>query len=205
MDLFAHITRPTLIIDPQRVQTNVEYMAAKARRAGVSFRPHFKTHQSALVGEWFRQVGVTAITVSSVEMAEFFAGQGWENISIAFSLNLRELDGVARLAAKIHLEVLVESKESAAALAQIAPALTEVWIKIDTGNGRTGIDFRDIDLVRAVAQEITYHANTHLRGLLTHAGHTYKAVDPRQICKFTPNSGSVARMCRLPWRTSLAA
>ena len=188
MDLFAHITRPTLIIDPQRVQTNVEYMAAKARQAGVSFRPHFKTHQSALVGEWFRQVGVTAITVSSVEMAEFFAGQGWENISIAFSLNLRELDSVARLAAKIHLEVLVESKESAAALAQIAPAQMEVWIKIDTGNGRTGIDFRDIDLVRAVAQEITRHANTHLRGLLTHAGHTYKAVNPRQIIEIYTQS-----------------
>lgn len=188
MDLYKEITRPTLIVDSQRVKTNINAMSAKAREAGVRFRPHFKTHQSSLVGSWFRQAGVTAITVSSVEMAEFFASQGWENICIAFSLNLRELDQIASLASRIHLEVLVESRESAAALANIAPSQVDVWIKIDTGAGRTGIDFRDFDRVRDVAQEIVHHSNTHLRGLLTHAGHTYKAADREQIIEIYTQS-----------------
>ena len=63
------IEKPTLLIDPIRVQNNIRRMAEKARRQNVRFRPHFKTHQSALVGEWFRDQGVSAITVSSVDMA----------------------------------------------------------------------------------------------------------------------------------------
>lgn len=64
------IQRPTLLLDPDRAKRNISRMAEKAARSGLRFRPHFKTHQSAAVGEWFRPFGVTAITVSSVEMAE---------------------------------------------------------------------------------------------------------------------------------------
>ena len=42
-------------------------MAASGK---LSFRPHFKTHQSAEIGSWFRDFGVTRITVSSRESAD---------------------------------------------------------------------------------------------------------------------------------------
>jgi len=81
------ITRPTLLLDEERARRNVERMAVKAGRSGVLFRPHFKTHQSAQIGGWFRERGVSKITVSSVKMAEYFAGQGWDDITIAFPAN----------------------------------------------------------------------------------------------------------------------
>ncbi len=43
-------------------------MAEKARINDVVFRPHFKTHQSHKIGQWFRNEGVNAITVSSIKM-----------------------------------------------------------------------------------------------------------------------------------------
>jgi D-serine deaminase-like pyridoxal phosphate-dependent protein len=95
-------------------------MAQKAAAAGVSFRPHFKTHQSAQIGEWFREQGVKAITVSSVEMAEYFAAAGWEDILIAFTLNIRQLERIRALAQQIHLEVLVEDSNAVQALQAIA-------------------------------------------------------------------------------------
>jgi len=58
------ITRPTLVVDEGRVRRNIARMATKARASGVRFRPHFKTHQSAAIGAWFREEGVTAITAS---------------------------------------------------------------------------------------------------------------------------------------------
>ena len=51
----AQIEKPTVLLDEARARRNLAVMAAKARRQGVRFRPHFKTHQSAAMGEWFRQ------------------------------------------------------------------------------------------------------------------------------------------------------
>jgi D-serine deaminase-like pyridoxal phosphate-dependent protein len=67
------IATPTLLLDEGRARRNLDGMAARAARAGVRFRPHFKTHQSARIGEWFREAGVHSITVSSVRMAAYFA------------------------------------------------------------------------------------------------------------------------------------
>ena len=91
MPLLDELERPTLLVNPVIAQQNIAFMAEKARRQGIRFRPHFKTHQSAAVGEWFRQVGVTAITVSSVDMALYFADHGWDDITIAFPVNIRQM------------------------------------------------------------------------------------------------------------------
>jgi hypothetical protein len=40
-----------------------------------------------IVGEWAKEYGITEITVSSIKMAEYFCGHGWENIHIAFPFN----------------------------------------------------------------------------------------------------------------------
>src|SRR6476620_10300974 len=92
--LLKQITRPTLLLDEARCRRNIERMASKARRSNVRFRPHFKTHQSAQIGEWFREAGVNAITVSSVKMAEYFASHGWDDITIAFPANWREIEAI---------------------------------------------------------------------------------------------------------------
>ena len=77
-------TRPTLLIDKAKCKANIKRMALKARQNDIEFRPHLKTHQSLEIGDWFRQEGVTKITVSSVAMAKYFAQDGWKDITIAF-------------------------------------------------------------------------------------------------------------------------
>src|SRR5665647_2119014 len=84
-------TKPTLVLDESRVRRNIERMAARAGRFGVRFRPHFKTHQSRHIGRIFREFGVEAITVSSIDMASYFAADGWTDILIAFPFNDIEL------------------------------------------------------------------------------------------------------------------
>ncbi len=85
------IEKPTLILDESRARRNLARMAAKARQQGVRFRPHFKTHQSVEMGGWFREEGVSSITVSSVDMAVYFAQAGWDDILIAFTANPRQV------------------------------------------------------------------------------------------------------------------
>ncbi len=169
------IRQPTLLLDRERALRNIERMAAKAQQSSVRFRPHFKTHQSAAIGEWFRPFGVDAITVSSVSMARYFAQHGWHNITIAFPVNILEIDLINQLAAQINLGLLAESAETIAFLAQHLTAPVDVWLKIDTGYGRTGIPAADIDTFTRLAHQIEVTGRLSFKGLLTHSGHTYHA------------------------------
>lgn len=177
----TEIIRPTLVLDKEVCVRNIERMAKKAADHKMRFRPHFKTHQSAKIGEWFRAFGVEAITVSSVQMAEYFAANGWNDITIAFTLNILEINNINRLAAKIKLNILVENTETATFLAEKATQPLGVWIKIDTGNNRTGIDPSDTNLIDAVTGKITKNDKLKFKGFLTHTGHTYSAHSTDEI------------------------
>jgi D-serine deaminase-like pyridoxal phosphate-dependent protein len=180
-DPFADIQKPTLLLDEARARANIARMAEKARRQGVRFRPHFKTHQSAEIGEWFREQGVDKITVSSLDMAEYFAAADWDEITLAFPANLRQLAGLSALARRVKLGLLVESPESAAALAQGLDGPAEVWLKVDVGLHRTGLAWDRPEAARAVIAALQGAPQLRLAGLLTHAGHTYTAPSPQAV------------------------
>ncbi len=181
--LLQKVEKPTLVVNRKICQRNIQRMATKARKSGTRFRPHFKTHQSAVIGEWFREAGVTAITVSSVEMAEYFAAHGWKDITIAFPVNWREIERLHRLAEQIHLNLLVESLESVRFLASRLTHPVWLWIKIDTGYHRTGISFREVPTVQKIIDEIETKSPFTCEGLLTHSGHSYQAASPEEIVR----------------------
>ena len=169
------ITRPTMLLDRQRVLRNVERMATKARLSGVALRPHFKTHQAPGVGEWFRDLGVTAITVSSVDMAEVFAACGWRDITIAFPANVRQVEQIDALAREIRLGLLVDSLETLDALTRALTRPVRAWIEIDADYGRSGLRGDDTAAIVSVAAAIADAPLLDLAGILTHAGQTYHA------------------------------
>ena len=172
-NILNSISQPTLLLDSEAALQNLRNMSGKISQAGVRFRPHFKTHQSRQIGEWFRSQGVDAITVSSVEMAEYFAAADWRDILIAISVNIRQMDQLRRLAQTIHLELLVEDEITAAALQAMAPANVDVWVKVDAGAHRTGVDWQAVDRIRGLINRIKAQPCLHFRGLLTHSGNTY--------------------------------
>ncbi|KAF0238215.1 MAG: hypothetical protein FD181_1241 [Prolixibacteraceae bacterium] len=175
------IIRPTLIVDKEICLRNIERMAKKAAEHNLRFRPHFKTHQSLKIGEWFRQFGVEAITVSSVQMAEYFAGGRWNDITIAFPVNILEIENINRLASEIKLGLLVENTEAAGFLAKHIKSPADVWIKIDTGNYRTGIEPHEEFLIEEVIKQVKAGKNLTFKGFLTHSGQTYSAHSTDEI------------------------
>ena len=168
------VTRPALVLDEARARTNIARMADRARRGCVRFRPHFKTHQSGAIGEWFRDAGVEGITVSSMAQAEAFARHGWTDITVAFPVNPRELDAIDALAGKTDLGVLVDSEEAVASLEASLSNPVRTWMKIDIGYGRVGIPWNRPERVVALARRILRAPPLRFEGLLTHAGHAYR-------------------------------
>ncbi len=177
----AEIIRPTLVIDKEVSLRNIERMAEKAKKYNLRFRPHFKSHQSAIIGDWFKLFQVDAITVSSVKMAEYFAQNGWKDITIAFPVNLREISHINRLAANIKLNVLVENREGATALAEKITHPLGVYIEIDTGHNRTGLNPSRTGLIDGLTQLLQMNAKLRFRGFLSHTGHTYSARSTNEI------------------------
>lgn len=171
----AKIKIPTLLLDENKAKNNITKIYQKIAGKNILFRPHFKTHQSAEISNWFKSINTTAITVSSVEMAKYFFENGWDDILIAFPVNLRELEDIADLAATTKLSLLVESKESVQQLAKNLRNPVQCWIKIDVGSYRTGINWKKEKEVLELAEYINTFENIQFKGILSHAGQTYKA------------------------------
>ncbi len=174
------IQRPTLVVDYDRLERNLQKMLHKANKSDVIFRPHFKTHQSAEIAKCFRKHGVKSITVSSVSMARYFADHGWDDICIAFPLNILEIDEIVNLSRSITLSVLVESSVHIETLMNNIATAVGVWIKIDTGYHRTGLSSDDKQ-IEALIQQIRSSNHLIFKGFLTHAGHTYYAKGQSEI------------------------
>lgn len=177
----VEIIRPTLVIEKDICLRNIERMAKKAAENHLRFRPHFKTHQSAEIGEWFKNFGVEAITVSSARMAEFFALHGWNDITLAFPVNILEINSVNRLAANCKLNVLIENKEAAKILAGKISHPLGVYFKIDTGYHRTGINSSKTSVITALLKILESNKKLIFKGFLAHNGHTYNARSVNEI------------------------
>lgn len=175
------VKRPTLIVDQEKCLRSILWMHQKAETHGILFRPHFKTHQSVQVGQWFRNAGINAITVSSVSMARYFASDGWRDITIAFPVNLAEIDDINQLASEIQLNVLVENLHSVKFLGSRLKNRVGVFIEADTGHRRTGIEVEKKEDFLSVCKTISDYDIFCLKGIMAHNGQTYFHQDVRKI------------------------
>lgn len=177
----SEITSPTLLLNQDIAKRNIRRMADRCLSEGIKFRPHFKTHQSKAVGEWFREAGISSISVSSVKMAYYFQSAGWDDITIAFPYNIRENILISELSKRVKLTITIPGKESALRLASMARSDIDIMIKIDTGYNRSGIKWDSSDDVSDIIRILSGNSHLRVRGLLNHSGDTYKAVNQIDI------------------------
>ncbi len=170
----------TLWLDEAKAKVNIRFMADKASRHRLRLRPHLKTPQSIHIARWYREVGVTGVTVSSIAMAEYFASDGWNDITLAIPLNVRELPRIHALAGRIRLNLVIDS-EAVLDLIPDSRFPISVFIKIDAGYHRTGIPASDHDRIAALVAKINRSPTLDFAGFLTHAGHSYNCRSHSEI------------------------
>jgi len=174
------ITKPTLLLNSEICKRNIRTMQEKAESHHLELRPHFKTHQSLEIGRWFKAQGTSKITVSSVEMAQYFSKE-WDDITIAFPVNHLEIDSINALAKSITLNLLVESAYTISFLKTRLKHPVNFLIKINIGNNRAGLlpnNFETIDAIIAAAQDSNL---VNFIGFLGHTGHTYNCRSKEEI------------------------
>ena len=184
------IKEPTLILDEDRCRRNIKMMADKAQELNLELRPHFKTHQSIEIGEWFKEYGVKKITVSSLKMANYFS-DSWNDITVAFPTNIMEIDLINSLAKKITLNLLVESKETVSFLREHCSASVGIFLKIDVGFHRTGIDPQNNELIEFILNVVSNSEQLKFKGFLAHSGHSYQCRNHNDIIAVNDQSVSI--------------
>jgi D-serine deaminase-like pyridoxal phosphate-dependent protein len=181
-----------LMLDEDICKANISRMATKARNLNLKFRPHFKTHQSATVAEWFRQEKVDMCTVSSLPMAEYFAQHGWDDICISTPLNFLQTDRLLSLASIIRLSVTVCDEDTVNALGTNISHFSGVYIKTDTGYGRAGIYWDNLTALSRILNLVKRNKG-NLTGFLVHDGHTYSAGSTEEIEQIRLQTNSCLR------------
>lgn len=167
------LNRPHAVIIEKNCRKNIKKLSKKADYLGASFRPHFKTHQSHVVGQWFAEEGVSGITVSTPEMAEYFARHGWDDITIAFPFYRQQISDIKELSKNCRIRLFVQNPEDIQFLGSSLRHPVELMIEIDAGYNRSGISYLDKNKISGLISDINEASNVSFKGFYIHDGETY--------------------------------
>ncbi len=163
------IPTPALVLDLDVLDANLERMARRLEGLGVGLRPHVKAHKCVEIARRQERLGAVGLTVSTLAEARAFAAAGFDDLTWAFPLILNRVDELAQVDAILRL--LVDSPEAVDAL-EANGQDHHVWLKVDCGYHRAGVDPESAHAVR-LARRIADSETLVFDGILTHAGHSY--------------------------------
>ncbi len=182
----SELDTPTLLVDLDRLEANLDRMAQRARTSDLQLRPHTKTHKVPAIARMQLERGAVGITVAKIGEAEVMADAGVEDIFIANQIvGAGKVERLIALARRVKLAVGVDSVEVAAplsmAFAQEGLRLP-VLLEVDTGLGRCGVPPQ-------AALDLARHVNTlpglSLAGIFTYPGHVYAARNDNEVAGVT--------------------
>lgn len=173
MILFRDITTPALILDRDKLDRNIAAMSRRARSLGVSLRPHVKTHKSPEIAGLQQTAGCQGLTVSTLHEARVFAQHGFDDLTWAYPVILDRLAEARELCEVATLRLVVDSEAAIARLEAFAYPF-HVWLKVDCGYHRAGVDPTS-SFASTLAQRLSESPRLAFDGLLTHSGQAYKA------------------------------
>ncbi len=175
--LFTDLPTPQVLVDRARLMANIDRMQAAADARRVRLRPHAKTHKIPAVARWQMDRGAVGICCAKVGEAEVFGAAGIEDIRLPYPVNPRNAGRVLALMDGCHVSIIVDHPAVARGWSdamQRAGRSLDVLVKVDVGSHRCGIDPGGpgaLDFLRLVSAL----PGLRLRGLLSHAGHSYGA------------------------------
>lgn len=174
---------PSFCIDLTIAEANTRRMLATAAAAGLSLRPHVKTHKTlegALLSCGVTDPSLARIVVSTLAEAEFFAAGGVGDILYGVPLEPSKLPRAAALAARPGLLFSVMLDGAAAvAMLRASPlpggAPWRVFLAVDaTGYAREGAPPAAAE---ALAADVARGGGVALAGLYSHSGNSYSCAD----------------------------
>ena len=165
---------PVLLVDLDRMESNIGRMTATFREAGVNWRPHTKGQKVPAIAHMEIAAGAIGVTCAKLEEAEVMAASGIKDILIANQIvgpikiprfvNLcRHADVIATVDSLQNIREL----DVAAADIGVQP---RVLVEVNVGINRCGVEPGEPAV--ALSQEVDRSENLRYAGLMGWEGHT---------------------------------
>lgn len=185
------VDTPSLVVNLDQMERNIVNMSEKAKRAGISLRPHIKTHKSPKIALQQIQAGAEGVTVAKLGEGEVMARHGIKDILIAYPIvGAKKLERLEKLANYADVKVSLDSVEVAQGISEVGQRIgktMKVYVEVDTGLGRVGRAYGEetVELIESVAKL----PNIVVYGLMTHAGHSYKTESLDKMAEIARQEG----------------
>ena len=169
------IETPALLVDLDRMEANLERMAAFFRGVPAKLRPHFKNHKCPELAARQLAAGAIGITCATLREAECLAHHGVHGILLANEIvDPAKLRRFVDLAGQTDAILCVDDERNVADLAREARnrhAQIGVLVDLDTGLRRCGVPRGEpaVRIARAIAEN-----GLRFRGLMAYEGHVLR-------------------------------
>ena len=180
--LVTDLPTPQVLVDRPRALRNVDRAQQLANAARVRLRPHAKTHKSPVAARWQLERGAVGVCCAKPGEAEVFAAAGITDIRLPYPVNPAAAPRILALIEHASISLIVDHLAVARGWSeamQRAGRELDVLVKVDVGFHRCGIDPASDST--AFVREVTGLPGLRLRGLLSHAGHSYLATSESQL------------------------
>src|SRR5215207_2739592 len=160
---------PSVLIDLDRLERNIERMQARCNDAGVALRPHIKSHKIPAIARMQVDAGAVGIACQKVGEAEVFAQAGFNDILIPYNIIGRQKTArLADLALYNRITVAADNLPVIAGLSEAAAALDirlRVLVDLATEIERTGATVsRAVELAKIIDND----EHLHFAGLMVY-------------------------------------
>lgn len=169
---------PAALVDLDRVEANLQRVAAYAREHGLRWRPHTKTHKTVELTALQLRAGAVGATVATPREAEVMSCVT-DDVLLAYPpVGPQRLARLMALPRRVRLTVALDSREALEGLGRAAEAAGRavgVLVEVDLGMRRVGVQSPG-DAV-ALARAVVSTPGVEYRGILFYPGHVRAPLD----------------------------
>ena len=174
----ADLETPVPLVDLDRLERNLDRAAAYATKHRLGLRPHIKTHKSPKIATEQLRRGAIGLTCATPFEAEVMSDV-CSDILVAYPpVGAKRAARLAALPDGVRLTVALDSPEAIhdiAAAAREADRIVNVYIEIDLGMHRVGV--QSFDDAIALAKLVRDNPPLAFEGIAFYPGHVREAVD----------------------------
>lgn len=170
----TELDTPALLIDLDKMESNIQTMADYFTTVNAVLRPHLKTHKTPMLAHKQIAAGAIGITCAKLGEAEAVIHSGIRDVLIANQiLGRQKIARLVNLAKQSEIMVAVDNAQNVTDISAAAAAkgvTVRILIEVNTGMNRCGVEPGQPAL--ELARHVLRSPNLQFEGLMGYEGHT---------------------------------
>ena len=170
----TELDTPALLIDLDKMETNIQTMANYFKTVNAVLRPHVKTHKTPILAHKQIAAGAIGVTCAKLGEAEAVIHAGIRDVLIANQVvGKQKIARLINLAKHSEIMVAVDNTQNVNDISDAATAkgvTIRMLIEVNTGMNRCGVESGKPTL--ELAQHVRSTPHVKFEGLMGYEGHT---------------------------------